>query len=73
MAAIEQEIPSSSSSDKGNEVSKEPASHVEQIHTNERVPGHPGYYEKNGVRTYGDEEDHDHEPPVSHLILPNVE
>ena len=39
-------------------------SHVETIHTNERVPGHPAYYEKNGLRTYGDDEDHDHEPPV---------
>lgn len=39
--------------------------HVEQIHTNERVPGHPNYYEKNGLRTYGDDEDHDHEPPWS--------
>jgi hypothetical protein len=37
---------------------------VETIHTNERVPGHPGYYEKDGLRTYGDDVDHDHEPPV---------
>ena len=37
---------------------------IENIHTNERVPGHPGYYEKGGLRTYGDDEDHDHEPPV---------
>ena len=35
------------------------------VHTNERVPGHPNYYEKDGLRTYGDDEDHDHEPPVS--------
>ena len=34
------------------------------IHTNERVPGNTHYYEKNGLRTYGDDEDHDHEPPV---------
>lgn len=39
-------------------------SHIETIHTNERVPGHPAYYEKNGLRTYGDDFDHDHEPPV---------
>lgn len=39
--------------------------HVEQIHTNERVPGHPNYYEKDGLRTYGDGEDHDHEPPMT--------
>ena len=43
---------------------KETMAHVEQVHTNEKVPGHPGYYEKNGLRTYGDDEDHDHEPPV---------
>lgn len=34
-------------------------------HTNERVPGHPGYYEKGGLRTYGDDENHDREPAVS--------
>ena len=39
-------------------------SHIEQIHTGERVEGHPGYYEKGGLRTYGDGQDHDHEPPV---------
>lgn len=39
--------------------------HVEQIHTNERVPGHENYYEKDGLRTYGDDEDHDHEPPMT--------
>ncbi len=39
-------------------------SQVEAVHTNERVPGHPAYYEKNGLRTYGDDEDHDHEPRV---------
>lgn len=38
---------------------------VEPVHTNERVPGHDHYYEKNGLRTYGDEEDHDHEPPMT--------
>ena len=38
--------------------------HVEPIHTNEKVPGNPGYYEKDGLRTYGDDVDHDHEPPV---------
>lgn len=39
--------------------------HVEHIATHDRVPGHENYYEKNGLRTYGDGEDHDHEPPVS--------
>lgn len=42
---------------------------VENVHTNERVPGHPGYYEKGGLRTYGDDLDHDHEPPVSDLYF----
>ena len=37
---------------------------VEKVPSNEIVPGHPGYYEKDGLRTYGDDEDHDHEPPV---------
>lgn len=50
---------SQSSNEKGLE-----AQQVEQIHTNERVPGHPEYYEKDGIRTYGDGADHDHEPPV---------
>lgn len=40
------------------------SSQLEAVHTNERVPGHPAYYEKDGLRTYGDGEDHDHEPPV---------
>jgi hypothetical protein len=39
--------------------------HMEAVHTNEQVPGHSNYYEKNGLRTYGDEEDHDHEPPMT--------
>lgn len=37
---------------------------VEALHTNERIPGH-NYYEKNGLRTDGDGQDHEHEPPVS--------
>ena len=48
---------------------KQLESHIEQVHTNERVPGHPGYYEKDGLRTYGDDEDHDHEPPVRRAIV----
>ena len=39
--------------------------HLENIRTVSRVPGNPNYYEKDGLRTYGDDEDHDHEPPVS--------
>lgn len=44
----------------------EKAQHAEQIESivaHDSVPGH-SYYEKNGLRTYGDGEDHDHEPPV---------
>ena len=37
---------------------------METVHTNERVPGHHDYYEKGGLRTYGDNEDHEREPPV---------
>lgn len=40
------------------------SSHIDNVKTNERVPGHPGYYEEGGLRTYGDDMDHDHEPPV---------
>lgn len=39
--------------------------HLENIRTVSRVPGNPNYYEKDGLRTYGDDEDHDHEPPMS--------
>ena len=39
--------------------------HVEQVHTNERVPGHANYYEKDGLRTQGDGVDHDAEPKMS--------
>jgi hypothetical protein len=41
------------------------AEQVERIASHDRVPGHENYHEKNGLRTYGDGEDHDHEPPVS--------
>ncbi|KAK4569575.1 hypothetical protein LTR86_003338 [Recurvomyces mirabilis] len=53
-------------STRGHEdVEKAAFQHVEQVHTNERVPGHGNYYEKDGLRTYGDGEDHDHEPPMT--------
>lgn len=39
--------------------------HLEVIRTVSRVPGNTHYYEKNGLRTYGDDEDHDHEPPMT--------
>ncbi|KAF2098196.1 MFS multidrug transporter-like protein [Rhizodiscina lignyota] len=38
---------------------------LENVKTKERVPGHTNYYEKDGLRTYGDNEDHDHEPPMT--------
>jgi hypothetical protein len=46
-------------------MAKPAVDHVEQVHTNERVPGHTNYYEKDGLRTYGDGEDHDQEPPMT--------
>lgn len=53
------------SSDASPEDLKAGGHHVEQVHTNERVPGHANYYEKDGLRTYGDDMDHDHEPKMS--------
>ena len=50
------------------EEEKHTVAQVEQVRTNERVPGHNHYYEANGLRTNGDEEDHDHEPPVSRYL-----
>jgi hypothetical protein len=45
------------------------AQHLENIRTVSRVPGNPNYYEKDGLRTYGDDEDHDHEPPVGCIAI----
>ncbi|KAG8629479.1 hypothetical protein KVT40_003344 [Elsinoe batatas] len=53
------------SSSGGSSIEKAAVQQVEQIHTNERVPGHSNYYEKDGLRTYGDGEDHDHEPKMT--------
>lgn len=47
-------------------------SEIERVATHDRVPGHSNYYEKNGLRTCGDDEDHDHEPKVC-LILEKKE
>jgi hypothetical protein len=55
--------PSSSSLDK--QVASTNAQHLEAIRTVSRVPGNDDYYEKDGLRTYGDGEDHEHEPAVS--------
>jgi hypothetical protein len=51
--------------DKETGVVSPQAQHLETIRTVSRVPGNPHYYEKDGLRTYGDDEDHDHEPPAS--------
>jgi hypothetical protein len=58
---------SSSSPSIENSVTKEEptAQQLEVIHTNERIPGHSNYYEKDGLRTYGDGQDHDHEQPMT--------
>ena len=37
---------------------------VEPIRTISRVPGNPNYYEKDGLRTYGDGQEHDAPMPV---------
>jgi hypothetical protein len=37
---------------------------AEIIRTVSRVPGNPNYYEKDGLRTYGDGVDHDTDTPV---------
>lgn len=57
-------MPASSEESSSPIEEKAMGSQVEVVHTNERVPGHPAYYEKGGLRTYGDDEDHDHEPRV---------
>ena len=44
---------------------KQAPNQVEQIHTNERIPGHSNYYEKNGLRTEGDGLDHYAKPKMS--------
>jgi hypothetical protein len=43
--------------------------HLEDIKTVSRVPANSHYYEKDGLRTYGDNEDHEHEPPVSVICI----
>lgn len=57
MATEEREGSSSSvGSSHGVDHEKMATDRIEQIHTNERVPGHTNYYEKDGLRTYGDDE-----------------
>jgi len=43
------------------------ASHLENIRTASRVASNDHYYEKDGLRTCGDNEGHNHEPPVKVL------
>ena len=64
-SATRQQLTISDYSDASPEDVKAGGHHVEQVHTNERVPGHANYYEKDGLRTYGDDMDHDHEPKMS--------
>lgn len=54
----------SNSLEKGTDAGDAQVQQLETIRTVSRVPGNNHYYEKNGLRTYGDDEDHDHEPPV---------
>lgn len=54
--------PTSESSPIGDKVND-----LEAVHTEKRVPEHHEYYEKDGLRTYGDDQDdqdHQKEPPV---------
>lgn len=46
--------------------------HLENIRTVSRVPANSHYFEKDGLRTYGDNEDHDHEPPVSDVLFSSL-
>lgn len=43
-------------SDRSSSPHKEANTHVERIATHDQVPGHTNYYEKDGLRTYGDGE-----------------
>ena len=37
-----------------------------------KVPGNPNYYEKDGLRTQGDGQDHDQAPPVRLALRPRT-
>ncbi|CZT08117.1 related to potential drug facilitator PEP5 [Rhynchosporium graminicola] len=39
--------------------------HIEAVRTVSKLPGNDHYYEKEGLRIYGDGEDHEHEPPMT--------
>jgi hypothetical protein len=53
--------PDNSSSSLDQPVKLAGGEHLENIRTISRVPGNDHYYEKDGLRTYGDNEDHEHE------------
>lgn len=64
-------LPHNSDSSMSGSLDKEPdtigvgaADGSEVVRTVSKVPGNTNYYEKDGLRTYGDDEDHEHEPPV---------
>jgi hypothetical protein len=60
------ETPSTSSSAKDSGIAEhEHQENLDVIRTISRVPGNSHYYEKDGLRTYGDGEGHDTEPPMS--------
>ena len=54
----------SSTPPEGIDAEKTLEQQIETVHTNEKVPRHHNYYEKGGLRTYGDDVDHEHEPLV---------
>lgn len=59
MASHAEENRSSSEDKSTNEMTeKEKQEELETIHTNERVGSHENYYEKGGLRTEGDGQDH---------------
>ena len=53
----------------GVEAEKTVGSQTKVVNTNESVPGHPNYTEMGVLRTYGDDADHDLEPPVCHTRI----
>jgi hypothetical protein len=55
---------SSSAKDSGT-AEHEHRENLDVIRTISRVPGNTHYYEKDGLRTYGDGEAHDVEPPMT--------
>jgi hypothetical protein len=43
------------------------AAHIDRVDSDEK-PGHPHHNAQGGLRSYGDDEDHETEPPVSPAI-----